>query len=103
MELSLEVLRCVVVDNEETFTLVVTLLLFFCFLTLYDLDIVLLRQIFQSIRVGELLVLHDEVQGGTPFSTREALTDILGWIDVEGRIPVAVEGTQTYVAYPLAA
>ena len=48
-------------------------------------------------------MLHDEVQGRTPFSTREALADIFGWIDVEGRIPVAVEGTQTYVAYPLAA
>ena len=48
-------------------------------------------------------MLHDEVQGRTPFSTREAFADILGWIDVEGRVPVAVEGTQTYVAYPLAA
>ena len=103
VELSLEVLRCVVVDDEEAFALVVALLLFFCFLTLYDLDIVLLRQILQGIRVGELLVLHDEVQGRTPFSTREAFADILGWIDVEGRVSVAVEGTQTYVAYPLAA
>ena len=103
MELSLEVLRCVVIDDEETFALIVALLLLFCFLTLYDLDIVLLRQILQSIRVGELLVLHDEVQGRTPFATREALADILGWIDVEGRVSVAVEGTQTHVAYPLAA
>ena len=92
-KLRLEVLRCVVIDDEEALTLAITLLLLFALLTLDDLDIVLLRQVLERIRIGELLVLHDEVQRRTAFATGEALADVLSGIDVEGGIPIAMEGT----------
>ena len=89
----LEVLRCVVIDDEEALTLAIALLLLFALLALDDLDVVLLRQVLERIRIGELLVLHDEVQWRTAFTTGEALADILSGIDVEGGIPIAMEGT----------
>ena len=92
-KLRLEVLCCVVIDDEEALTLAIALLLLFTFFALDDLDIVLLRQVLQRICIGELLVLHDEVQRRTAFATGEALADILSGIDVEGGIPIAMEGT----------
>ena len=92
-KLRLEELRCVVIDDEEALTLAIALLLLFALLALDDLDIVLLSQVLERIRIGELLVLHDEVQRRTAFATGEALADILSGIDVEGGIPIAMEGT----------
>jgi len=80
-----------VIDDEETLTLAIALLLFFALLALDDLDIILLCQVLERIRIGELLVLHDEVQRRTAFATGEALADILSRIDVEGGIPIAME------------
>ena len=37
-------------------------------------------------------MLHDKVQRRTSLSTGEAFADILGGIDVEGRVPIAMEG-----------
>ena len=102
-KLCLEVLRCVVIDDEETLTLAIALLLLFAFFALDDLDVVLFRQVLERIRIGELLVLHDEVQRRTAFATGEALADILSRIDVEGGIPIAMEGAQPDVAHTLAA
>ena len=48
-------------------------------------------------------MLHNEVQRRTTFATGEALTDILSRIDVEGGIPIAMEGAQPDVAHTLAA
>ena len=102
-KLCLEVLRCVVIDDEKALTLAIALLLLFALLALDDLDVVLLRQVLERIRIGELLVLHDEVQRCTAFATGEALTDILSGIDVEGGVPIAMEGAQPDVAHTLAA
>ena len=102
-KLRLEVLRCVVIDDKEALTLAIALLLLFAFFALDDLDVVLLCQVLERIRIGELLVLHDEVQRRTAFATGEALTDILSGIDVEGGIPIAMEGAQPDVAHTLAA
>jgi len=93
----------VVIDDEEALTLAIALLLLFALLALDDLDVVLLRQVLERIRIGELLVLHDEVQRCTAFATGEALADILSGIDVEGGIPIAMEGAQPDVAHTLAA
>ena len=44
-KLRLEVLRCVVIDDEEALALAIALLLLFAFFALDDLNIVLLRQV----------------------------------------------------------
>ena len=43
MKLTLEVLRRIVIDDEETLPLVISLFLFGSFLSLDDLDVILLR------------------------------------------------------------
>ena len=62
-----------------------------------NLDIEFPGQVSQGLRIGELLVLHDEVNSTTALATSKALAYALGWRHIERRVIVVVKRTQTYV------
>ena len=72
----MEILTCPLVDNEHRLTVGLFSLLLVRELTLLYLDIVFLRQPAQGLRVGDLLVLHEEVDGITSLPTGKTVTDL---------------------------
>lgn len=62
----MEILTCPLVDNEHRLTVGLLSLLLVRELTLLYLDIIFLRQPTQSLRIGDLLMLHEEVDGIPP-------------------------------------
>ena len=82
--------------------LAVALLLSFLvgqFLFLY-LDIIFLRQPAQSLGIGDLLVLHQEVNGRTTLSTGKTLTDLLRGRHHKRRRRIVMKRTQALVVHP---
>ena len=83
MQLLFEVSARPLVDHEHCFAL--GLRLFFLigeFLFLY-VDMVFSGQVSQGLRVTQLLVLHDEVDGTAAFTTSKTFADALGPGDIE--------------------
>ena len=65
-------------------------------LLLYDLDIVFLGQIAQSLGVGAVLLLHHETYGRAGFPAAEAFVYAFGRGDVERRRLLVMERTAGY-------
>ena len=72
------------------------------FLLLLHLDMVLAGEILEGLRVGELLVLHDEAHGRAGLAAAEALVDAAGRLHVEGRRFLIVERAAGPQAAPAA-
>ena len=85
------------VDHEHRLALTLLTLLIVAELAFLYLDVVFLRQPAQRLRIGYLLVLHQEVHGIATLATREALTYLTGWRHHERRCLVVVEWTQALV------
>ena len=93
----MEILARPLVDHKHRLALALLTLLIvaqFAFLNLY---IVFLRQPAQGLRIGYLLVLHQEVHGIATLATRETLAYLAGWRHHERRRLVVVERAQALV------
>ena len=66
---------------------------------LLNLNIVFLRQPAQRLGIGDLLVLHQEVDGRATLATRKTLTDLLRWRHHERGRRVVVEWAQTLIVH----
>ena len=64
-----------------------------------DLDLVTLRQVPQSLRVGEMLVFHQEPHGISRFPAAETLKDPLGGGNGKGGRFLVVERTEAKVIH----
>ena len=73
----MEVVARPFVYDEHTFALALRLLLLGCEFLLFNLDVVFLGKPSQSLGIGELLVLHQEMNHVSAFSTRETLAHAL--------------------------
>ena len=72
------------------------------FLFLLHLDMVLAGEVLEGLRVGELLVLHDEAHSRAGLAATEALVDAAGRLYVERRRFLIVERTAGPQAAPAA-
>ena len=92
-----EVVHGPLVDDKHRLAVtLLTLLLLSQFFFMY-LDIIFLSQPAQCLWIGNLLVLHQEVDGCATLTTREALTYLLGWRHHERRGLIIVEWAQSFV------
>ena len=69
-------------------------------LLFYDLDIVFLGQIAQSLGVGAVLLLHHETYGRAGLTAAETLVYAFGWGNVERGSLLIVEGTAGDIVRP---
>ncbi len=69
----LEITQCKIIDSKHVVASRLPTLLFGSHLTLLNLDIVFSGKITQSLTVAQMLQLHKEIDGTTPFPTAEAL------------------------------
>ena len=67
------------VDHKHRLSLALFAFLVVAQFTLLNLDIVLFRQPAQCLRVGDLLVLHEEVHRIATLAASETLADLTGW------------------------
>ena len=87
------------IDNEHRLTVALFLTLLVSQFLLLNLDIVFLRQPAQGLRIGDLLVFHQEVDGCTTLTTGEALADLFRGRHHERGCRVIMERTQTFVVH----
>ena len=73
----LEIVHRPVVDDEHRLTVALFLLLLLGEFLFLDLNIIFLRQPAQGLGIGDLFVLHQEVDGRTTLATSKALADLL--------------------------
>ena len=93
MKKVLEIVGGPLVHDEHRLAFALGLLLLIAQLTLLYLDIVLLGQPPQRLRVGHLLMSHQKAHGRTSLTARETLTDISGGRNIERRGALIVERT----------
>ena len=91
-----EVFQSPFVDDEHALAVVADAFLFVAEFAFLDLDVVFLCQITKSIVIGELLMLHDEMDGSAAFTACKAFADVLRGRDIEGGRLVVMEGTKSY-------
>ena len=72
------VVTCKLIDDKGTFTVVLCLTFLVAQFTLLHLDAIFLGQVFQCFRIGNLLVLHDEMDRVATLATGKAFTDVTG-------------------------
>ena len=87
------------VEDEHRLTVALFFLLLVSQFLLLNLNIVFLRQPAQRLRIGNLLVLHQEVDGRATLATRKTLTDLLRWRHHERGRRVVVERAQTLIVH----
>ncbi len=75
----MKILTRPLVDHKHRLSLALFAFLVVAQFTLLNFDIVFFRQPAQCLRVGDLLVLHEEVDGITALATSETLADLTGW------------------------
>ncbi len=85
------------VDHEQALALALCGLFFARQFAFLDFDAVFLGQEAQGLGIGELFVLHDEMDSVAPFAAGEAFAEPLGGRDVERGRLVVVEGTEAHV------
>ena len=98
----LEALLRKLVEIEHSLAVGLLLALLVVHLLLFDLDAVFLAEPANGLVEGHLLLLHQEGDGRPAFAAGEALADVLGGRNVEGRRLVGVEGAQTDIVDPAA-
>ena len=72
------------------------------FLLFLDLDVIFMRQIAQSLGIGEFLVLHQEADRRAGLAAAEAFENALGRRDVEGGGFLVVKGAAGHETGPAA-
>ena len=95
----LEVFHSPLVDDEHRLTVALLLLLLVGEFLLLYLDIVFLCQPAQGLRIGNLLVLHQEVNGRATLATGETLADLLRRRHHERRSLIVVERTEAFIVH----
>ena len=96
VQLVLEPVACPFVNDEHTVAVVARFHFLLRQLLLLNLYAVFLCQIAQGIGVGELFVLHDEVNGASSLSAGKAFAQVLGRRDHKGWRVVIMEGAQPF-------
>ena len=95
----LEILHRPLVDDKHRLAVALLLTLLVSQLLLLNLDIVFLRQPAQRLGIGDLLVLHQEVDGRSALSTGKALAYLLRRRHHERGRLVVVERAQTLIVH----
>ena len=96
----MEVLARPLVDDEHRLALRLLTLLVVRQFALLNLDVVFLRQPAQGLGIGNLLVLHQEVDGIATLATGKAFANLTGWRHHKRRCLVIVERTKSLVVNP---
>ena len=99
VQLVLEPVAGPFVHNEHTVAVVARFQLLFCEFLLLNLNAVFLGQITQCIGVGELFVLHDEVNRTSSLAAGKAFAQILGRRYHKGWRSIVMEGAQPFQVY----
>ena len=94
-----EVLTRPLVHDKHRLTFALLTFLVVSQLTLLYLDIIFLRQPAQRLRIGNLLMFHEKVDGIATFSTGKTLAYLSGGRHHERRCLVVVERTQPLVVH----
>ena len=103
LHIFLEMLESKVVDIEERLTLRHSLPLGVGHLMLLNLNIVFAGEVAQRVPVGELLMLHDKIDGASPLSAAETLADTLGARHRKRRGALVVKRAEPHIVGPASA
>ena len=87
------------VDYEHSLTVRLLFLLLLRQFALLYLYVIPSGKPAQGIRIGQLLVLHEEAHAIAPFSAHEAMARATGWRNIERRRVVVVERTQATIVH----
>ena len=93
----LEIACCPFVDNEHALALALLTLFVVGELTLLYLDMVFLGKPAQCLRIGHLLMLHDEAYGIASLATSKAMTHATSRRHIERRRLLVVKRAQTLI------
>ena len=96
----MEILTSPFVDYKHRFALALFAFFIVSELTFLNLDIVLLCQPTQGLGIGNLLMLHQEVDGIATLATGKAFANLTGWRHHKRRCLVIVERTKSLVVNP---
>ena len=97
VEQVLEIFLCPFVDDEHRLALRLLLFLLIGQFALVYLDMIFLGEPAQRLRVGELLMLHDERHGVAALATAEAVTGAAGRRYIERRGLLVVERAEAFI------
>ena len=95
----LEIVACKQVDDKKTFAFALRLFFFVGQFAFLDFDAVLPGQVTQCLGIGQLFVLHDEVNGVSTLAAGKAFAKPFRGRYVERRCLIVVERTQADIVH----